>query len=300
VQVLKILNIAFLAFQHLWQYLLARRSSARSLLRLTGYFDQVVAALSKAAIRLLIVEDTFPPEVNGASTFAAQLATGLSEPGYRVYVVAPSDDGEPRTSYELHNGTKLTVFRLASVPWAFHPTMRFALSWEVQRTAAALLGELRVDLAHSQSWFQTGRAFVRETRKQGIPVILTNHFMLENGEGYLLGGKWLVSLVSTYVIADAARTIRMSDIITTPTQIAANHLRQVMGLNQDVIPISCRIDLAGFCDQACRTRQKKIVFLGRLVPEKQIHVLLRAFQLLPSNLGARLRIIGEGGELGAL
>lgn len=55
-------------------------------------------------LRVLIAADTFPPDVNGAATFAEQLAVGLAERGHEVHVVAPASSRQYGTFDEEHQG----------------------------------------------------------------------------------------------------------------------------------------------------------------------------------------------------
>ncbi len=55
----------------------------------TATAESTGATAEHRPLRVLIAADTFPPDVNGAATFAEQLAVGLAERGHEVHVVAP-------------------------------------------------------------------------------------------------------------------------------------------------------------------------------------------------------------------
>jgi glycosyltransferase involved in cell wall biosynthesis len=244
-------------------------------------------------LRVLIAADTFAPDVNGAATFAEQLAVGLAERGHEVHVVAPASSRQYGTFDEEHHGVTLVVHRLKSYKWPLHPWLRFVWPWSVRKWTGPILDAVKPDVLHIQSHVVIGRGIVHEANDRGIRVIATNHFMPENLLEYTPFGKWTLPLALKIAWSDAAKTYRLADTITTPTNLAADYLRKAIA-GQQVLAISCGIDASRYVAREGRPVNNDIVFVGRVAPEKNLDVLVRAVALLPAELATTLTIVGDG------
>jgi len=246
-------------------------------------------------LRVLIAADTFPPDVNGAATFAEQLAVGLAERGHEVHVVAPAASAHHGTFDEEHRGVTLVVHRLKSYKWPWHAWLRFVWPWSVRRWTGPILDAVQPDVVHIQSHLVIGRGIVQEAHERGIRVIGTNHFMPENLLEYVPFGRRTLPIALKIAWNDAAKTYRLADAITTPTVLAADYLRKAIA-GQQVLAISCGIDATRYVARPGRPATNDIVFVGRVAPEKNLDLLVRALPLLPAELDAHLTIVG-GGEM---
>ncbi len=244
-------------------------------------------------LRVMIAADTFPPDVNGAATFAEQLAVGLAERGHEVHVVAPASSSHHGTFDEEHQGVTLVVHRLKSYKWPLHAWLRFVWPWSVRKWTGPILDAVRPDVLHIQSHVVIGRGIVHEAKERGIRVVATNHFMPENLLEYTPFGKWTLPIALKIAWNDAAKTYRQADTITTPTNLAADYLRRAIA-GQQVLAISCGIDATRYVARPGRPPGNDVVFVGRVAPEKNLDVLVRAMALLPGSLGATLSIVGDG------
>lgn len=244
-------------------------------------------------LRVLIAADTFPPDVNGAATFAEQLAVGLAERGHEVHVVAPASSRQYGTFDEEHQGVTLVVHRLKSYKWPLHAWLRFVWPWSVRKWTGPILDAVKPDVLHIQSHVVIGRGIVPEANARGIRVVATNHFMPENLLEYTPFGKWTLPIALKIAWSDAAKTYRLADTITTPTNLAADYLRKAIA-GQRVLAISCGIDASRYVAREGRPANNDIVFVGRVAPEKNLDVLVRAVALLPGSLAATLTIVGDG------
>ncbi|PZF59532.1 glycosyltransferase family 4 protein [Curtobacterium sp. MCSS17_008] len=246
-------------------------------------------------LRVMIAADTFPPDVNGAATFAEQLAVGLAERGHEVHVVAPATSSHHGTFDEEHCGVTLTVHRLRSYRWPWHAWLRFVWPWSVRKWTAPILDAVQPDVVHIQSHIVIGRGIVHEAHDRGIRIVATNHFMPENLLEYVPFGRRTLPIALRIAWNDAAKTYRLADAITTPTVLAADYLRQAIA-GQRVLAISCGLDASRYVAGSGRPADNDIVFVGRVAPEKNLDVLVRALPLLPPELHATLTIVG-GGEM---
>ncbi|MGW2196938.1 glycosyltransferase, partial [Streptosporangium sp. NPDC001682] len=191
--------------------------------------------------RVLIATDTYPPDVNGAAYFTHRLARGLAERDNEVHVVCASDTGPART--ERVEG--VTVHRLRSAPVLVHPTMRVSVPTRLDR----LIDEISPDVVHTQGHFIVGRAAISASRRAGIPVVATNHFMPDNLFQFAHIPERLRTRAGALAWKDFNRVFSRADRVTTPTRIAAG-LLTAKGFGPPVEPVSCGIDLARFQPRA--------------------------------------------------
>ncbi|MFC9843522.1 glycosyltransferase [Streptomyces sp. NPDC060223] len=238
--------------------------------------------------RIVIGADTFPPDVNGAANFAQRLAEGLLGRGHEVHVVCPATETGPSTAVEKG----ITVHRIASHRTPFHPTFRVCLPWQTARPVARLLDRLSPDVVHIQSHFSVCRTLAAAAHRRGTPVVATNHFMPENLLGYTRLPAKLTRAVCRFAWRDLVRVFRRAQAVTAPTARAVRLLHD-NGLRVPARPVSCGLDLDRFSQPAVDNggEEARVLFVGRLDKEKNVHELLRALALLPDVRG---EIVGEG------
>jgi glycosyltransferase involved in cell wall biosynthesis len=255
----------------------------------------------KPRLRILIGADTFWPEINGAATFIARLSAGLAERGHDVHIAAPSYSNKKLgAQVEEHEGQKVTVHRIYSWRWYPHPWLRFSLPWRIRQNSAKILDRVKPDVVHFQSHIVIGRGMTIEGRKRGIRLIGTNHFMPENLLEYtLIIPPFLRDWAVKKAWGAADRSFRRAERVTTPTQKAADYLEANTSV-KNVLAISCGLDAHNYTPNMKPRTDNLIVFLGRMVEEKQIDKLIKAFAKLDPALDAKLEVVGGGEQEGKL
>ncbi len=254
------------------------------------------APASRPPLTVLIAADTFTPHVNGGARFGERLAAGLVERGHDVHVAAPSVGHRNHGTFtEVVEGQPMTVHRLPSWRWPPHDWLTFVLPWRSKHYARRMLDEVKPEVVHSQSHIVIGRGLTREARKRGIPVIATNHVMAENILDFTTLPPLLDKLFVKLAWDDAARTLRMSRAVTTPTRKAADFLEATIDIH-GVIPVSCGIKASDYTSDLTPRDANRLVFVGRLTTEKQIDVVLRAMTELDPALGVTFDIVGNGDQ----
>jgi glycosyltransferase involved in cell wall biosynthesis len=251
----------------------------------------------KPRLRILIGADTFWPEINGAATFIARLGAGLAERGHEVHIAAPSYSNKKLgAQIEEHEGQQVTVHRIYSWRWYPHPWLRFSLPWRIRQNSAKILDRVKPDVIHFQSHIVVGRGMTIEGKKRGIRLIGTNHFMPENLLEYTFVIPRFLQQKAIRMAWDAAdRSFGRAERVTTPTQKAADYLEANTSV-EHVLAISCGIDAHNYTPNLTPRTDNLIVFLGRVVDEKQIDKLIRAYAKLDPALGAKLEIVGGGDQ----
>jgi len=263
-------------------------------------FPSETHPLASRRLRVVIAADTFPPDINGAARFARDHAVRLSRRGHEVHVIAPTVSFTP-TSGEIEtiDGQQIRVHRLRSIRLPRHEWARIPPPWDVRRQARRILGAVRPDVVHLQSFVDIGRGVAHEAHDRAIPIVATNHVMPDNLASIRGLPPRMVPLLARMAWRLASSVYSRADIVTSPTPIAAGYLQRNTAISA-VMPVSCGVDLDRFSAKHAKPEQTRLLFVGRLDPEKDVATLVRAFALLPPELGAQLDIVGGGSERAAL
>jgi 1,2-diacylglycerol 3-alpha-glucosyltransferase len=249
-------------------------------------------------VKILIASDTYYPDVNGAAYFSYRLATLLAKRGHDVSVICPSQSF--RNHIFMQEGVR--VIGIASLPIPFYPNIRFCPPWIARRAIRKFLSNGGADVIHIQNHFLLTKAVFQVAHKLGIPMMGTNHMMMENVAHHLLLSAQSEEKVATYLWSRFVHIYEQMVFVTAPTATAAAHTQKV-GLGKEIIPISCGIDLRRFSPGigASELRQKYeipdrpiLLYVGRLDTEKRVEVILRAMPEITRNTGAHLVVAGTG------
>jgi glycosyltransferase involved in cell wall biosynthesis len=143
---------------------------------------------------------------------------------------------------------------------------------------------------------------IRAAEKLDIPVVSTNHFMPDNLVHYLRLAERAEEAVVDHLWRDFTRVFNQADLITAPTPFAARLIEE-KGIDREVIPLSCGIDLSRFNvrndgdrfrDKYGVPEQPTCMYVGRLDAEKRVGDLIRALSIVREEVDAQLVIVGDG------
>lgn len=133
-------------------------------------------------LRIVVVNNFFPPRVGGSSHLSDALARGYAARAHEVLVVTAAYGEAP--AQEQRDGIRIVRF-----PAAMLPETRFAVSFDLSfasrpslpRDLARLLDDFRPDVIHQHGQFMDLTwATGAYARRRGIPVLLSVHTRLEN------------------------------------------------------------------------------------------------------------------------
>lgn len=251
-------------------------------------------------MKVLIATDTYYPDVNGAAYFTYRLATTLAERGHNVSVMCPSRSIKNTVS----NHGRVTVYGIRSIHLPIYQDFRISPLF-TSRTIRAAVKKVSPDTVHIQNHFLIGKEAVSAAKKLGIPVMGTNHFMPENLVHYLHLPVIAERRIQKFAWRRFVRVFEQLDFVTTPTKTAAALLVKA-GLNKEVVPISCGIDLERFKPTndgeylrqrfAIPSDRPVLLYVGRLDKEKRIDMILRALPAILRLNSVHLVLAGIGKE----
>src|SRR5262245_42654932 len=132
------------------------------------------------SLRLVLVTETFPPEVNGVARTLGRWVRAFRERGHRVEVVRPRRHGEPADPLRVH-GMALPFYQQVRVGVTGPARMR------------RLLGRLAPDLVHIATEGPLGFSALLAANWLGIPVASSFHTNFDHYAAHygFLGVEWL-------------------------------------------------------------------------------------------------------------
>jgi glycosyltransferase involved in cell wall biosynthesis len=249
-------------------------------------------------VKVGLVTDFYYPWIGGPATFIRNLGHGLAARGHDVSLLAPSAAGPGRD--ELDGAMEVHRARTVPVPFGY----RLRVSSSPLLDAERWLHHVRPDVVHIHHPFPLSSGAAWIARRQGIPVVATNHTIPECSlwgmrstpvvYPLLTGGlgRWIVAL------------LERCNAVSTPTETAAELLRD-LGYRRPVCPISNGVDTSRFRpgprppELASRLRidgRPVVLYTGRLDAEKQMGVWLRAAALVARQMDVQFLIGGNGSE----
>ncbi|MGW3016668.1 glycosyltransferase family 4 protein [Streptomyces longwoodensis] len=235
-------------------------------------------------MRVVIVTESFPPDVNGVAHCALQTARHLVDRGHSPLVVAPATPAGPGPDALA----PCPVVRVPSLPLPGYPQVRVALP---SRRVTAAVAEHRADLVHLASPFILGVRGMAAAARLGLPAVAV--YQTDLG-GY----------ARTYMgVGEAAawRRIRSvhaaADLTLAPSSAALRDLEEhgvprVKLWPRGVDTVRFR---PGHRDGALRRAlaphgELLVGYVGRLAPEKHVD-LLAGVCGLP---GVKVVVVGDG------
>lgn len=237
-------------------------------------------------MRVVIVTESFPPDVNGVAHCALQTARHLVDRGHLPLVVALTTASGPEPGVDAL--APCPVVRVPSLPLPGYPQVRVALP---SRRVAAAIVEHRADVVHLASPFVLGVRGMAAAARLGVPAVAVYQTDLA---GY----------ARTYVHAGEAaawRRIRSvhaaADLTLAPSSASLQDLEthgvpRVKLWPRGVDTVRFRPHLR---DEALRRQlapngETIVGYVGRLAPEKHIELLADACRLE----GVKVVVVGDG------
>jgi glycosyltransferase involved in cell wall biosynthesis len=252
-------------------------------------------------MRIVVVNNFYPPRVGGSAHLSDALARGYAEQGHTVLVVTAAYGGAP--AVEEH-GPNMRIVRL---PSASIPQTRLSVSFDMaftmrpsrRRRLKALLDEFQPDVIHQHGqFFDLTWATARYARRRRIPVLLSIHTRLENPKARYHGAfRWLDAIVVAPILRRYRPRIVVMDV-QMDEYIKRRYRRGYSGL--EYIPVGVDSSRVG-TGNAATVRDRHdlgdaplIVSLGHVIPLRDRVLLVEALPKVLSEFPqTRLVVVGH-------
>ena len=246
----------------------------------------------RRSLRIAVVTETYPPEINGVATSAAQFVEGLRRLGHQIHLVRPRQGRGDAPGRDAGLSEALT--RGLAIPR--YPDLKMGLP--AKRVLKRLWSLHRPDIVHVVTEGPLGWSALQTARMMEIPVVSdfrTNFHAYSRHYG--IG--WLKKPILGYLRKFHNRTL----FTLVPTDAMRCTLVEAGFRNVEVIARG--VD-TGLFDSARRSQGLRaawgaapdtpvILHVGRLAPEKNLTALAAAFEAIRrSSPGARFVVVGDG------
>jgi glycosyltransferase involved in cell wall biosynthesis len=248
------------------------------------------------AVRIAIVTETYPPEINGVALTVQALAQGLGGSGHAVQLIRPHQ-AQPSSADGVAEDV---LMRGAAIPR--YPGLRFGLP--ARRRLEALWRAQRPDAIYVATEGPLGHSALRAARRLGIAASTGFHTRFDD-----FARHYGVGFLTPLVFAWLRHFHRLAAATLVPTDELARFLRERdFG---DVRLLRRAVDTHLF-DPARRDAELRrrwgltpddlaVIYVGRIAPEKNLDLGVRAFRAIQSELPhARYVFVGDGPARAAL
>jgi len=255
-------------------------------------------------MRIALVTETYPPEVNGVAMTLSRLVAGLRTRGHEVEVVRPMqavDEVRKKKGAELgraeaNEASGPKDFLVYGVAIPFYSLLR--VGWPSVRQLEERWREWRPELVHVATEGPLGLAALMAAGRRGTPVTSSFH---TNFHAY--GGHYGVAALREATLAYLRWFHNSTRCTLAPTrqlveELAAARFRGlgVMARGVDTgLFDPVRRDEKLRAEWGARPQDPVALYVGRLAAEKNLGVAVEAFLRLRERVpGARFVLVGDG------
>ncbi|MSU44857.1 glycosyltransferase [Candidatus Nomurabacteria bacterium] len=251
-------------------------------------------------MNICFVIDNIFPSHGGIGQTVERFSSLLKERGHSIVMIS-SKDALNKKGFQEINGIK--IFRLRGVYIPFTHGIYYQ-AIPSKSTIEKILKVENIDVIILVSYTLLGIRMQDYCKKLKIPLILWQHFQPENVTKHIHADFRLIrKFISMWTVFISNRSLE----IIVPSEFAKN-LLVGYGVKKKIEVISNGIDLdefniskttkGSFLKQYGLEGKSSFLFVGRLMPEKNINILIEAFSLIDfkekENQDLRLVIVGKG------
>jgi phosphatidylinositol alpha 1,6-mannosyltransferase len=243
-------------------------------------------------MRVTIITESFPPDVNGVSNSVARVAEHLRARGHQPLVIAPTPASGRRATC---GPVPYPVVRVPSVPMPGYPNFRLGLP---SRRIAAALTAHDTDLVHLASPFFLGSIGARTSARLGLPTVAVYQTdvaaysrMYRLGWGERAAWRWLRRVHNS-----AERTLAPSTAAATTLLSKGIQRVWLWRRGVDAVRFDPRHRSEALRRALAPGGEVLVGYVGRLAAEKRVDLL----GPVSRQRGVRVVVVGAGPEGAAL
>jgi glycosyltransferase involved in cell wall biosynthesis len=243
-------------------------------------------------LRISVVTETYPPEVNGVAMTIGRLVEGLWARGHAVQLIRPRQHRGDRPRHQ----DRLDILPVSGFPLPFYRELRMGLP--ARRLLAEQWRRTPPDVVHLVTEGPLGGSALDAARDLGLRVFSGFHTNFHSYSRHYGAG-----LLARPIIAYLRRFHNRTDCTLVPTAELAAELRALGFANLRVLArgVDIRLFHPERRDPALRRSwgagptDPVALYVGRLAAEKNLQVALAAYDALQKiQPTARLVLVGDG------
>lgn len=246
-------------------------------------------------LRIAIVTETYPPEINGVANTMRHLAEGMAARGHDVQLVRPR---QPNESRQAEQTGVLDLHLVPGLPIPGYRGLRFGLPvyWRLRR----LWHHRTTDLIYIATQGPLGHAALSAARALKIPTITGFHTHFQHySQHYGLGA----------LTRQVEETLRHFHNRSDATLVPTAELRDTLGAEgfENLHVFGRGVDIRQFSPTwrseelrrswGCSEDDLVALYVGRIAAEKNLALALAGFRAIQGQYpSARFVLVGDGPE----
>jgi len=247
---------------------------------------------TRPSLRIAVVTETWPPEVNGVAMTLAKLVQGLSHRNHDVQLIRPR---QTKTDSPMSDSSLEEVL-MRGMPIPRYPELKLGLP--SKKTLVKTWTLRRPDVVHIATEGPLGWSALQAAKVLKLPVtsdFRTNFqsYSKHYGVGWLR--KPIVAYLRKFHNATACTMVPTSELMRTLSQNGFANLKVVSrGVDTKLFNISKR-DTSLRSSWGATDETKVLISVGRMAPEKNLDQVLKTYEALKSTGQAfKLVMVGDG------
>lgn len=253
---------------------------------------------ARRTLRIAIVTETYPPEINGVAMTISRMVSGLQGRAHQVQLIRPrqSRHDAPATASSFEEVLQ------RGIPIPSYDSLKMGLP--AKQALLRLWTRQRPDIVHVVTEGPLGWSALRAAAKLRIPCSCDFH---TNFHSYSVhyGMGWLKKPITAYLRSFHNKT--QATLVPTASLLEVLAKHGFLNLRVVARGVDTRLFHPAKRSAALRAQwdahaqQPVAMYVGRLAPEKNLPVLLEALSAIRSvRPDARLVVVGDGPERAAL
>ena len=247
---------------------------------------------TRPSLRIAVVTETWPPEVNGVAMTLAKLVQGLSHRNHDVQLIRPR---QTKTDSPMSDSSLEEVL-MRGMPIPRYPELKLGLP--SKKTLVKTWTLRRPDVVHIATEGPLGWSALQAAKVLKLPVtsdFRTNFqsYSKHYGVGWLR--KPIVAYLRKFHNATACTMVPTRELMRTLSQNGFANLKVVSrGVDTKLFNISKR-DTSLRSSWGATDDTKVLISVGRMAPEKNLDQVLKTYDALKSTGQAfKLVMVGDG------
>lgn len=250
--------------------------------------------LVRPRLKIAIVTETWPPEINGVALSLLQLCKGLQALGHKILLIRPQQKSECLSFKPYQECLVLAQ----SIPR--YPGLKFG--WPQYLKVSSSIESFEPDVVHIVTEGPLGLAALQAAKNKKIPISSGFHSAFQDFSRFF-DLAFLLKPIQRYLCWFHNST----QLTCVPSQGTAKSL-QSLGVTCPKVVVGRGVDVDVFHPKYASTGLRQqwqvneqttvLLYVGRLSPEKELHVLIEAFitQQTKQTATQCLVIVGDGPE----
>ena len=247
---------------------------------------------TRPSLRIAVVTETWPPEVNGVAMTLAKLVQGLSHRNHDVQLIRPRQT----KSDSPMSDSSLEEVLMRGMPIPRYPELKLGLP--SKKTLVKTWTLRRPDVVHIATEGPLGWSALQAAKVLKLPVtsdFRTNFqsYSKHYGVGWLR--KPIVAYLRKFHNATACTMVPTKELMRTLSQNGFANLKVVSrGVDTKLFNISKR-DTSLRSSWGATDDTKVLISVGRMAPEKNLDQVLKAYEALKvTGQAFKLVMVGDG------